>query len=55
MPASDLTYQASHGAANRRLAASSVVSVACVYERSLPPGEARFSRLRGVIFSDGDR
>jgi hypothetical protein len=55
MPASDLTYQAPHGAANRRLAASSAASVAFGYERSLRPCDSRFSRLLGAICSDGDR
>jgi hypothetical protein len=42
-------------AANRRIAASSVASVASGYERSLRPCAARFSPAQRTIYFLGDR
>ena len=43
------------GAANRRLAASSVAPVASGYERSLRPCETWFSRRQSTSPAKGDR
>jgi hypothetical protein len=47
--------QALRGAANLRIAASSVASVAVGYERDLRPCAAWFSRAHSVRATGGDR
>jgi hypothetical protein len=49
------TARALQRAANRRLAASSVVFVASGYEHSLRPCDAWFSRLENTVCTESDR
>jgi hypothetical protein len=53
MAAPSLTAQARRAAAKYRLAASSVAPVGSGYERSLRPGESRFSWAASLICSKG--
>ena len=55
MTAPTLTSRNPRDAVKRRLAASSVVSVASGYEHSLRPCDARFSHPLNAICSGGDR
>jgi hypothetical protein len=55
MAVASLTPRIPREAAKRHLAASSVAPVASGYERSLRPGEARFSPPGNAICSGGDR
>jgi hypothetical protein len=54
MTAPFLTARIPEASANRRVASSSVAPVASGYERSLRPGDARFSTSLNAICSAGD-